>query len=97
MKITIDKDNYLKAIKEVVELEREAITRIKVDKNRYTTIESIYGPRTMKKIEKAEKRVYKEAKKIGISKENADYEMTKNVKNMRRRVREHAEKIVEMQ
>ena len=45
----------------------------------------------------AEKRVYKEAKKIGISKENADYEMTKNVKNMRRRVREHAEKIVEMQ
>lgn len=99
MKITINKDDYNKAIQEVVKLEEEAITGIKVEdykviEGKYVVIEATYGQKMMRKIDRAEKKVYKEAKKLGISKEKALRDIRKSTKDMRTRIRIAAENIV---
>lgn len=102
IKVTINKDAYNKAIQEVVKLEEEAITGIKVEdykviEGKYVAIEATYGPRLMRRINKAEKKVYKEGKKIGISRENAFMDIRRNTKDMRRKIRLAAEKIVRIE
>lgn len=99
MKITINKDNYLKAIEKVVDLEKDAIKRI-IEKEyvfsggKYTTIESVYNPIIDVKIERAVKKVLKEAKKIGISESKAMEDMSRQTCKMRNEVRENAERIM---
>ena len=99
IKTVINKDNYNKAMQELVRLEEEAITGIKVEdykviEGKYVAIEATYRPKLMRKIDRAEKKVYKEAKKLGISRENAFMDIHRNTKDMRRKIRLAAEKIV---
>lgn len=99
MKITINKDAYLKAIEKVVDLEEEAIKgisrqRFDLVEGEYTTIVSCYGPIMQRKISKAEKKVLKEAKKLGISENKAIQDMKKAKFKMRQNIRRNAERII---
>ena len=99
IKITISKDNYLKAIERVVDLEREAIKgisrqRFDLVEGEYITTMSCYGPIMQRKISKAEKKVLKEAKKLGISENKAIQDMKKAKFKMRQNIRRNAERII---
>ena len=99
MKTTINKDAYLSKIEDVVELEREAIKGISRQKfdlveGEYITTVSCYGPIMQMKIRKAENKVLKEAKKLGISENKAMQDMKKAKFKMRQNIRINAEKII---
>lgn len=108
MKTTINKDAYLSKIEDVVELEREAIKGISRQKfdlvegkymtttncYEYITTVSCYGPIMQIKIRKAENKVLKEAKKLGISENEAMQDMKKAKFKMRQNIRRNAEKII---
>lgn len=99
MKTTINKDAYLSKIEDVVELEREAIKGISRQKfdlveGEYMTTVSCYGPIMQIKIRKAENKVLKEAKKLGISENKAIQDMKKAKFKMRQNIRRNAEKII---
>lgn len=108
MKITINKDAYLKAIEKVVDLEEEAIKGISrqrfnlvegecmttVSDYEYITTVSCYGPIMQRKISKAENKVLKEAKKLGISENKAIQDMKKAKFKMRQNIRRNAERII---
>ena len=99
MKTMINKDAYLSKIEDVVELEREAIKGISRQKfdlveGEYVTTISCYGPIMQIKIRKAENKVLKEAKKLGISENEAMQDMKKAKFKMRQNIRRNAEKII---